>query len=61
MSKTTVAQVELLSQQLSKKLRKIDELMNEVWLEHELARDTFRQLLIAHYKFMGYEGIPYEV
>lgn len=60
MTKERVAQVELLAQQLSKKLRKIDELMNEVWLEHELARDTFRQLLIAHYKFMGYEGIPHE-
>jgi hypothetical protein len=60
MTNERVAQVELLAQQLSKKLRKIDELMNEAWLEHELARDTFRQLLIAHYKFMGHEGIAHE-
>ena len=60
MTDQRVAQVELLAQQLSKRLRKIDELMNEVWVEHELARDTFRQLLIAHYKFLAHEGIPHE-
>lgn len=60
MTDQRVAQVEHFAQQLSKKLRKIDELINEAWLEHELARDTFRQLLIAHYKFMGHEGIPHE-
>lgn len=60
MTNERVAQVELLAQQLSKKLRKIDELMNEAWLEHELVRDIFRQLLVAHYKFMGHEGIPHE-
>ena len=60
MTASTVAQVELLSQQLSKRLKKIDVLMNEAWLEQELARDTFRQLLVAHYKFLGEEGIAHE-
>ena len=60
MTNERVPQVELLAQQLSKKLRKIDELMNEAWLEHELVRDTFRQLLVAHYKFLGEEGIAHE-
>lgn len=60
MTNDRVTQVELLAQQLSKRLKKIDVLMDEAWLEHELARDTFRQLLMAHYKFLGHEGIPHE-
>ncbi|MBA3814595.1 MAG: hypothetical protein H0X26_08980 [Alphaproteobacteria bacterium] len=60
MTDSTVAQVELLSQQLTRRFKKMTDLMNEVWLEHELARDTFRQLLVAHYKVLGHEGIPHE-
>jgi len=60
MTKTTVAQVELLSQQLTRRFKKINDLMSEAWLEHELARDTHRQLLNAHYKFLGEEGIAHE-
>ena len=60
MTKTTVAQVELLSQQLTRRFKTMNDLMSQAWLEHELARDTFRQLLTAHYKFLGEEGIAYE-
>ena len=60
MTASTVAQVELLSQQLTHRFKKINDLMNEAWLEHELARDTFRQLLVAHYKVLGEEGITHE-
>ncbi len=60
MTDSNVAQVELLSQQLTRRFKKMTDLMNEVWLEHELARDTFRQLLVAHYKVLGHEGIPHE-
>jgi hypothetical protein len=60
MTATTVAQVELLSQQLTRRFKKMNDLMSQAWLEHELARETFRQLLIAHYKFLGDEGIVHE-
>ncbi len=60
MTKSTVAQVELLSQQLTNRFKRIEDLMSQAWLEHELARDSFRQLLITHYKFLGEEGIAHE-
>lgn len=56
MTATTVAQVELLSQQLTNRFKKANDLMNEAWLEHELARDSFRQLLVAYYKVLGEGG-----
>ncbi len=60
MTETTIAQVELLSQQLTRRFKTMNDLMSQVWLEHELARDSFRQLLVAHYKFLGEEGIEHE-
>lgn len=43
MTKTTVTQVNLLSQQLTRRFKTMNDLMSQVWLEHELARDTHRQ------------------
>lgn len=34
MTETTVAQIKLLSQQLTNRFKKTNELMNEAWLEH---------------------------
>ena len=60
MTETTVAQIELLSQQLTNRFKKTNELMNEAWLEHELIRESLRQLLSTYYKFLGEEGIAHE-
>lgn len=60
MTKTTIAQVELLSQQLTNRFKTMNDLMSQVWLEHELARDAFRQLLTTYYKVLAEEGIAHE-
>lgn len=53
MTETTVAQIELLSQQLTNRFKKTNELMNEAWLEHELIRESLRHLLTTYYKVFG--------
>jgi hypothetical protein len=60
MTKSTIAQVELLSQQLTRRFKIMNDLMSQAWLEHELAREAFRQLLTTYYKFLGKEGIDHE-
>lgn len=60
MTKSTIAQVELLSQQLTRRFKTMHDLMSQVWLEHELARESFRQLVTTYYKFLGEEGIDHE-
>ena len=37
----------------------MNDLMSQVWLEHELARDAFRQLLTTYYKVLAEEGITH--
>ena len=59
MTETTVAQIELLSQQLTNRFKKTNELMNEAWLEHELIRESLRHLLTTYYQFLGEEGIAH--
>jgi hypothetical protein len=46
MTKTTVAQVELLSQQLTRRFKKINDLMNEAWLEHYGKRTQIDQTFL---------------
>ncbi len=43
-----IAQIEHLSQRLSHKLKRINDLISEAWLEHELARESLRQLFNAY-------------
>lgn len=61
MTATTVLQIEHHSQQLTKRLRKIEDLMSQLWVEHEMAREAFRALLKEHRLFLSKEGIEYTV
>jgi hypothetical protein len=61
MANTTVAQFELLSQQLTNRFKTVDDLMSQAWLEHELARDALRHLLKIYYQWLSEQGIEYEL
>jgi hypothetical protein len=61
MAKTTVAQFELLSQQLTNRFKRTEDLLSQAWLEHELARDALRHLLTTYYQWLSEQGIEYEL
>jgi len=56
-----IAHFEQLSQRLSSKFKLIEDLMTQAWLEHELARESFRQLYKAYYEWLGKEGLEYRL
>jgi hypothetical protein len=47
MVKKNVAQIEHLSQQLSNQLKGLNDLLSQSWVDHELARETLRNLIKA--------------
>lgn len=61
MDKTTIAQLELLSQQLTNRFKRTEDLLSQAWLEHELARDALRHLLKTYYQWLGKQEIEYEL
>jgi len=60
MADLTLAQIEHLSQRLTHKLKNLDDLISQAWLEHELARESLRQLIKMYYEWLGKEGIQHE-
>ena len=48
MAKMTIAQLELLSQQLSHELETVKHLTSKAWIELGLARDTLRSLSLTY-------------
>jgi len=56
-----IAHFERLSQRLSEKFRLIEDLMTQAWLEHELARESFRQLYKTYHEWLGKEGLEYKL
>lgn len=60
MAKHNVAQLEYLSQQLTKRFRHLEDLMSQSWLEHELIRGDLRDLFSVYYRWLGEEGIEHE-
>ena len=61
MAEITVAHFEQLSQRLSSKFKLIEDLMTQAWLEHELARESFRQLYKTYHEWLGKEGLEYKL
>jgi len=61
MAETTLAQIELISQQLSARYKCIEDLMSQAWLEHELARESLRHLCKTYNQWLAKEGIEHEV
>ena len=52
MAKMTIAQLELLSQQLSHELETVKHLTSKAWIELGLARDTLRSLSLTYDKWL---------
>ncbi|OJW51761.1 MAG: hypothetical protein BGO67_05445 [Alphaproteobacteria bacterium 41-28] len=48
MARMTIAQLELLSQQLSHELETVKHLTSKAWIELGLARDTLRSLSLTY-------------
>jgi len=61
MANANLAHFEQLSQRLTDKFKSIEDLMTHAWLEHELARESLRQLLKAYYEWLGKEGLEYRL
>ena len=59
MSVDTLAQLEHISQQITQRLRHLDHLIDEAWLEHELLRGSLRDFLKTYHLLLGKEGISY--
>jgi len=57
MANENIAHFEQLSQRLTSKFKLIEDLMTQAWLEHELARESFRQLTKTYYEWLGKEGL----
>ncbi len=60
MADNNVAQLERLSQQLTRRFRHLEDLMSQAWLEHELLRGDLRDLVKGYYRWLGEEGIEHE-
>lgn len=60
MANDTIAQLEYLSQQLTKRFRDLEDLMTQAWLEHELIRGSLRDFFTVYYRWLGEEGITHE-
>ena len=59
MASNTIAQLEHLSQQISNRLRKLDQLIADAWIEHELLRGSLREFTKTYYLLLSKEGIAY--
>ena len=59
MANTSIAQLEHLSQQISNRLRKLDQLIADAWFEHELLRDSLREFTKTYYVLLSKEGMTY--
>ena len=59
MANTSIAQLEHLSQQISNRLRNLDQLIADAWIEHELLRGSMREFSKTYYIFLSKEGITY--
>ena len=60
MAKDSVAQLEHLTQQLSRRFKRIEAQMSDSWIEHELIRGDLRNLFKVYYSWLGKEGIEHE-
>lgn len=60
MAHNNVAQLEYLSQQLTRRFKHLEDLMSQAWLEHELIRGSLRDIFTVYYRWLGEEGIDHE-
>ena len=60
MANNNLAQLEHLSQQLTRRFMHLEDLLSQAWLEHELVRGNLRDLFVVYYRWLGEEGIKHE-
>lgn len=60
MATIKLAHIERLSQQISYRLESIDQLMLQVWTEHQLARKALRHLSEAYDLWVSERGADHE-
>lgn len=60
MADDNLAQLERLSQQLTRRFKHLEDLMSQAWIEHELIRGDLRNLVTAYYCYLAKEGIEYK-
>ena len=61
MATANLAHFEQLSQRLTDKYRLIEDLMTQARLEHELARESFRQLHLTYHEWLAKEGFEHRL
>ncbi len=60
MAKDNVAQIEHITQQLSRRFKCLELHMSDAWIEHELIRGDLRDLFKVYYVWLGEEGIEHK-
>lgn len=60
MAKDNVAQIEHITQQLSRRFKRLELHMSDAWIEHELIRGDLRDLFKVYYVWLSEEGIEHK-
>lgn len=60
MVKSNLIQLERSAQHLTHRFKRLEDLMDEAWLEHELIRENLRDLFTIYYRWLGEEGIEHK-
>ncbi|MBX9621456.1 MAG: hypothetical protein K2X28_05455 [Alphaproteobacteria bacterium] len=60
MVKSNLIQLERSAQHLTHRFKRLEDLMDEAWLEHELIREDLRNMFTAYYGWLGKEGVDHE-
>ena len=60
MATHNLIRLERSAQHLTRRFKRLDDLMDEAWLEHELIRGDLRDMFAAYYCWLGEEGVDHE-
>lgn len=60
MTDMNLVQLERSAQHLTRRFKRLEDLMDEAWLEYELIRRDLRDMFTAYYGWLGKEGVDHE-
>ncbi|HBG34008.1 MAG TPA: hypothetical protein DER04_03015 [Holosporales bacterium] len=60
MTDVNLIQLERSAQHLTRRFKRLEDLMDEAWLEHELIRGDLRDMFTAYYGWLSKERVEHE-
>lgn len=60
MADVNLIQLERSAQHLTCRFKRLEDLMDQAWIEHELIRGDLRDMFAAYYSWLGKEGVEHE-